>query len=169
MTSPSIYREPMNTKWRKLTGGVGGARGEPRISKLPQSRIGGSDARGQRTETASQPEEPVMKRSQRKRQRQISEMEHRGEELGRRRVEDLRESHSTEQSDRRSTANRRREEHTEQQWRIKRTDRAVPTAGRDVRREQCLEEVGSMTRNKDTESHRRMAAEGCRESRITPS
>ena len=40
-------------------------------------------------------------RSQRKRQRQIAEKEHRGEELGRRRAEDLREFHSAEQSDRR--------------------------------------------------------------------
>ena len=39
-----------------------------------------------------------------------------------------------------STANIRREEHSQQQERIKRTERAVPTAGRDVRGEQCLEE-----------------------------
>ena len=37
-----------------------------------------------KTETASPPEEPVMKRSQRTRQRQIAEKEHGGEELGRR-------------------------------------------------------------------------------------
>ena len=48
------------------------------------------------------------------------------------------------------TANSKREEHIEQQERIKRTDRAVPTASRDVRREQCLEERSC---------HRRMAAE----------
>ena len=95
----STHREPMITKWRKLSSGVGGARGEPRSSKLPQSR---GDARRQRTETMSQPEEPVMKKSQRKRQSQIAEMEHRCKELGRRRVEDLRESHSAEQSGRRA-------------------------------------------------------------------
>ena len=53
---------------------------------------GGGDARRQRTETEPQPEELVVKRSQRQRQSQIAEKEHRGEDLGRRRVEDLRES-----------------------------------------------------------------------------
>ena len=84
-----------------------------------------------------------MKRSQRKRQSQIAEKEHRGEELGRRRAEDLREAHSAEQSDKevsrrkraqptageKSIANCRREEHSQQQAGIKTTERAVPTAG----------------------------------------
>ena len=109
-----------------------------------------------------------MKRSQRKRQCQIAEMEHRGEELRRRRAEDLRESHSTEQSDRRaqptaaenSTANSRQ--------------KSIPNSRGESKeqKEQCQlqaetyeennvskKEVGPMTRNKDTESHRRMAAE----------
>ena len=60
---------------------------------------GGGDARRRRTETISQPEEPVMKRSQRKRESQIAEKERRGEELARRRVEDLRESHKADQGD----------------------------------------------------------------------
>ena len=108
-----------------------------------------------------------MKSSQRKRQRQIAEKEHRGEELGRRRVEDPRESHSTEQSDRKSvansrqmsTANSRREVHSQQQARS-----AYPTAGENQKeqKEQCQlqaetyeennvlkKEVGPMTRNKD--------------------
>ena len=76
------------------------ARSEPRRSKPPQFSVGGGDGGRQRTETVSQPEEPVMKRRQRKRQSQVAEKEHRGEELGRGRVEDLRESHSAEQSDR---------------------------------------------------------------------
>ena len=65
-----------------------------------------------RTETASQPEEPVMRRSHRKRQRQIAEMEHRSEELGRRRVEDPRESHYFRKSGRREqpTAGRREQQ-----------------------------------------------------------
>ena len=88
----------MITKWRKPRSGVGGARGEPRSSKLPQSSAGGGDARRQRTETEPQPEEPVVKRSPRKRQRQIAEKEHEGEELGRRRAEDQREARSAEQS-----------------------------------------------------------------------
>ena len=33
------------------------------------------------------------------------------------------------------------EEYSQQQVRIKRTERAVPTAGRDVRRKQCLEDT----------------------------
>ena len=84
-----------------------------------------------------------MKRSQRKTQSQIAEKEHRGEELGRRRVEDLPQAHSAEQSDEdfsrrtraqptageKSTANSRREEHTQQQGSVKRTERSVPTAG----------------------------------------
>ena len=54
------------------------ARSEPRSRKLPQSTAGGAPLAAaiklrQRTESASQPEEPVMKRSQRKRQRQIAE------------------------------------------------------------------------------------------------
>ena len=36
----SIYREPMIAKWRKLSSGVGGARGEPRSRKLPQGDSG---------------------------------------------------------------------------------------------------------------------------------
>ena len=39
-----------------------------------------------------------------------------------------------------STTNSTREEHNQQHARIKRTERAVPTAVLDVRREQCLEE-----------------------------
>ena len=53
------------------------------------------------------PEEPVVEIRPRKRQSQIAEKEHRGEELGRRRAE----------------------EHSQQQARIKRTGRAVPDAG----------------------------------------
>ena len=102
-----------------------------------------------------------MKRSQRKRQSQIAEMDNRGEELGRRRVEDLRESHSAEQQQ---------------------AKRAQPTAGEksisNIRgeskeqKEQCQlqaetfeennvskKEVGPMTRNQDTESRRHMATE----------
>ena len=66
------YCEPMITKWRKLSSG------ELRSSKLPQSSAGGGDARRQRTETISQPEEPVMKRSQRRGKARIVEKEHRG-------------------------------------------------------------------------------------------
>ena len=101
-----------------------------------------------------------MKRSQRKKQRQIAEMEHRGEELGRRRVEDLRESHSAERCDRTAqpTAG----------------EKSIPNSRGESKeqKEQCQlqaekyeennvskKEVGPMTRNKDTESHRRMAAE----------
>ena len=99
------------------------------------------------------PEDREQKQSQRKRQSQIAEKEHRGEELGRRRAEDLRDADSAEQSDRRvktqkehsqqqavrSIANSRREEHTQQQGKIKkkkrksiansRQSRASPTAG----------------------------------------
>ena len=67
-----------------------------------------------------------------------------------------------------STANSRREEHRQQQAR-----RAHPTAGKNQKqKEQCQlqaetyeennvskKEVEPMTRNKDTESHGRMAAE----------
>ena len=88
-----------------------------------------------------------MKRRQRKRQSQIADMGHGGAELGRR-VEDPRESHSVEQSDRRAqpTAGRRAQPTASEKGipncrrESKRTERAVPTAGRDVRREQCLEE-----------------------------
>ena len=90
-----------------LSSGVGGARGEFWSSKLPQGIAGGGDARRQRTETEPQPEEPVLKRSQRKRQSQTAEKEHRGEELGRRRAEDLRESHSAEQNDKDVSRDRR--------------------------------------------------------------
>ena len=55
-----------------------------------------------REETGPQLEEPAVKRSQRKRQSQIAEKEHESEELGRRPVEDPRESHSAGQSDRRA-------------------------------------------------------------------
>ena len=57
-----------------------------------------------------QPEEPVVKRCQRKRQRQIAEKE---EEVGRRRAEDLREAHSAEQGEKD----------------VSRRKRAHPTAG----------------------------------------
>ena len=52
------------------------------------------------------------------------------------------------------------DEHTQQQARIKRTERAVPNAG-DTYKENNVstEEVGPMTRNKDIESHQRMATE----------
>ena len=140
----------------------------------------------------SQPEEPVMKRSQRKEQSQTAEKEHRGEELGRRRAEHLREAHSAEQSEKKvsrrkkSTANSRREEHTQQQAR-----RAHPTAGekstpnsrrkehtqqqgriKTTEREQCQPQaetheenkvskkgIGPKTRDQDTESQQRMAAD----------
>ena len=130
----------MITKWRMLSSSVGGARGELRSSKLPQSSAGGGDARRQRKETEAQPEEPVVTRTQRK--SQIAENEQRGEELGRRRVEDLRESHSAEQSDRkalptageRSTANSRREEHRQQQARrAPPTESSTHVKGRDKR------------------------------------
>ena len=88
----SLWLEYLQSGGNPRTTTPTGARGEPRSSKLPQGIAGGGDARRQRKETASQPEEPVMKRSQRKIQSQIAEMEHRGEELGRRRVEDPRES-----------------------------------------------------------------------------
>ena len=48
MRSPSIHREPILTKWRMSSSGAGGARGEPRSSKLPCAGAGGSDARRQR-------------------------------------------------------------------------------------------------------------------------
>ena len=50
--------------------------------------------RRQRAKTYSQPEESVIKRS-RKRQRHIVEIEHRDEELERRRAQDLRDAHSS--------------------------------------------------------------------------
>ena len=68
-----------------------------------------------------------------------------------------------------SVANSRREEHTQQQEKIKRTERAKPTAGSQEHNQHQAEtyeenndlkkEVGPMTRNKDTESHQRRAAE----------
>ena len=84
----------------------------------------------------------------------------RGEELGRQRVENLQESHSAEQSDRRvqPTAG----------------EKSIPNSRGESKehKEQCQlqaetyeennvwkKEVGPTTRNKDTESHRRMAAE----------
>ena len=73
-------------------------------------------------------------------------------------VPDTKESSNSRQK---STVNRRREEYIQKEGKIKRTERAVPTARRDARGEQCLEEteVRPMTRNKDTESHQRVAAE----------
>ena len=92
-------------------------------------------------------EEPVVKRRPRKRQSQIAEKEHRGEELGRRRAE----VHSQQQA-----------------------KRAQPTAGENQKNRQSSarlqaetyeennvskKEVGPTTRDKYTESHRHMAAE----------
>ena len=101
-----------------------------------------------------------MKRTQQKRQSEIADTEHRGEELGRRRAEDLREAHSAEQSDRSAqpTAGERsilnsREESKEQKEQCQ------------LQAETCEEnhvskrEFGPMTRNKDTESRQRMAAD----------
>ena len=100
-----------------------------------------------------------MKRSQRQRQSQIAEKEHRGEELGRRRVEDLRESHSAEQSDRRAQPTA--------------SEKSIPNSRGESKEqeEQCQlqaetyeennvskKEVRPMTRNMETESHQRMAA-----------
>ena len=59
-------------------------------------------------------QKPVAKRSRPKRQRQIAEKEHRGEELARRRAEDLPEVHSDEESDKD----------------VSKRQRAQPTAGR---------------------------------------
>ena len=102
-----------------------------------------------------------MKRRQRKRQRQIADMEHGGAELGRR-VEDPRESHSVEQSDRRAqpTAGRRAQPTAGEKGipncrrESKRTERAVPEENNVSKRE-----VGPMARYKDTESHQRMATD----------
>ena len=74
-----------------------------------------------------------MKRSQRKRQSQIADKEQRGKDEQRiyeKRTQLKKETKTCQEA----------EEHTQQQVRIKRTARAVPTAGRDVRGEQCLEE-----------------------------
>ena len=67
-------------------------------------------------------------------------MDHRGEELGRRRVEDLRESHSAGQSYRKSSSNCRLKQTYEEHNDTKKGG-------------------GPMTRNKDTKSQQRMGAE----------
>ena len=85
---------------------------------------------------------------------------HRGEELGRRRVEDLRESHSTEHSDRRahptagekSTANSRREEHSQQQAKIKeQTEQCQLQAEPYEENNVSKKEVGLMTQAAEQE------------------
>ena len=58
------------------------------------------------------PEDREQKQSQRKRQSQIAEKEHRGEELGRRRADDPRDADSAEHSDRRVKTQK---EHSQQQ------------------------------------------------------
>ena len=74
-------------------------------------------------------------------------MEQRGEELGRRRVEDLRESHSQK-----STANSRREsKELKEQCQLQ----AETYEENNVSKK----EHGPMTKDKDTETHRHMAAE----------
>ena len=112
-----------------------------------------------------------MKRGQRKRQSQIAEKEHRGEELGRRRVEDPRESHSTEQSDRKAqpTAGEKSTVNSSQQQ-----QKSIPNSRGESKEqsEQCQlqaetyeennaskKEVRTVTRNKDIESHRHIATE----------
>ena len=103
-------------------------------------------------------EEPVMRRSQPQRHSQI---EHRGEELGRRRrAEDLREPHSTEQNGRRAqpTAG-------EKSIPSSRGESEEQKEQRQLQAETFEEnnfskkEVGPMTRDKDTESHRHIATE----------
>ena len=79
-----MYREPMITKWRKLSSGVGGARGELQSSKLPQGRAGGSDARRQNSDSIS-----TKRASDEEKSTKEATPDCRGEELGRRRVEDL--------------------------------------------------------------------------------
>ena len=86
---------------------------QSRSGAMLSSGVGVGDTRRHRTETISQPEEPVMKRSQRKRQSQIAEKEHNSEELGRRRAEDLAEVHLAEQSDR--NTHQDAEEHSQHQ------------------------------------------------------
>ena len=114
------------------------------------------------------------KRRCRKRQRQIAEKEHRGEELERRRAEYLREAHSAEQSDKD----------------VSRGKRAQPTAGNRAQqtageksvhnsrgewkeqKEQCQlqaetyeennaskKKVGPMTRDKDIACHQHIVTE----------
>ena len=115
-----------------------------------------------------------MKRSQRKRQIQIAEKEHRGEELGRRRAEGLREAHSAEQSGKevsrrrraqptageKSTANSRRKEHTQQQGESKeQTEQCQLQAETYEENHVWKEGIGPMTRDTDTECHQRMAAD----------
>ena len=101
-----------------------------------------------------------MKKSQRKRQSQRAEKEHRDEELGRQRAEDLRKYHSADQSDRRaqptagekSTANSRRESKEQK-------EQCQLQAETYEENNVSKKEVGPKTRNKDAESHQRMAAE----------
>ena len=92
-----------------------------------------------------------MKRSQRKRhdddEQKIYENVAQQNKVTEEHSQQQAEEHSQQQARRaqptageKSIPNSRREEHTQQQERIKRTERAVPTAGQDVRREQCLKE-----------------------------
>ena len=76
--SPSSYREPVTTKWRKLSSGVGGARGEPRSSKPPQGRAGGPTPEDREQRQHRSQKSQWWKEVNGKRQSQIAEMEHRG-------------------------------------------------------------------------------------------
>ena len=143
-----------------LSCGVGGDRCRPRSSKLPHSSAW--RRRHQKTENTDRTtaKEPVVRRSQPKRHRQIAEKEHRGEEFGRRRAEDPRESHSAEQGGRRaqptagekSTPNSRRQSKEQK-------EQCQLQAETYEENNVSKQEVGPMTRNKDTESHQRMAAD----------
>ena len=106
-----------------------------------------------------------MKRRQRKKQSQIAEKEHRGEELGRRRIEYLRAGEK-------SSANSRREEQCQQLARRTHPTAKARRAQSKEQKEQCQlradtfeennvskKEVRPMTRNKDTECHQRTATE----------
>ena len=93
---------------------------------------------------------------------------HRGEELGRRRVEDPRESLSPEQNDRRaqptagekSTANSRRQEHSQQQAKIKEQKEQCQLQAKTYEENNVSKkEVGPMTRNKDKHENTKIRLE----------
>ena len=90
-----------------------------------------------------------MKRSQRKRQSQIAEMEHRGEELGRRRVGDPRESHLAEQSDKRAqpTADEKNIHNSRRESKEQKVQRQLQAESYEVNNA-SKKEVGPMTRKK---------------------
>ena len=144
--------------------------------KLPQSSAGGDDTIRQRTETEPQPEEPVVKRSQRKRQSQIAQkvrQRRRTWTTTSRRSMRISLSGTKWQK---STANSRQKSiaNCRQKSTANSRQKSIPNNRGESKehKEQCQlqaeayeennvsnREVGPMTSNKDTESRQRMAAQ----------